>query len=227
MDARGDSSGVREKPGCVLGIAFGILLLGSLVAWLVLPKTEARDGAVLFQQWFASAPPAPYEVSDAGKLMGGEEVVKLVDSGAGEERPRIEPTSAKSSKETVRVDWARVEQGPAGRRPRTVTLVRYPEERARVELKRLFSEKLAPGRLDEIGSGGGRLVLEVGTLDLEGRNAAFVLEREFERGGTFRDIARVDLSKDGDALVVNAVWSRSEPFSKQALAALLAGLRRA
>jgi hypothetical protein len=221
------SPGAREKPGCVLGIAFGLLVLGSLVAWLVLPKTEKRDGAELMTAWFGRQAPAPYEIGDAGKLMGGEEVVQLQDVTAGEESPRVTPPEpAAGATPEKRVDWAKLAQGPADRPPRSLTFVRYPAERAKSELKRLFSEDLAIGRLEEIGEGGGRMVLELGTLSLGDRHPAFVFEREFERGGTFRDVVRVDLSKDGDALVVNAVWSRSEPFAKGRLEALLGELRR-
>lgn len=173
---------------------------------------------------------------DAARLMGGEEVVQLVNGGAGEERPRSEPQkqdpagtrgeAEASSSGPGRVDWAKVEQGPVEQPPRTLTLVRYPEERAAAERRRLFSEKLTLGSLDEIGPEGGRMVLELGTLDLAGWTPAFVQEREFEAGGTFRDVVRVDLTRAGDVVVLNAVWSRSEPFSRSALKGLLASLRR-
>jgi hypothetical protein len=225
MPADAGSPVERERPGCVLGIALGLAVLIGLCWFLVTPKTEARDGAQLLAAWFREPPAAPFEVRDAGKLMGGEEVVQLADALAAEERPRAEPT-APDGPGPRKVDWARVERGPADRPPRTLTFVRFPQERAAAEKKRLFSDTLAIGRLDEIGPGGGRMVLELGTLALAGRSPAYVVEREFERGGTFRDIVRVDLSAEGDTLVLNAIWSRSEPYSKRRLEELVAGLRR-
>jgi hypothetical protein len=69
------------------------------------------------------------------------------------------------------------------------------------------------------------MVLELGTLSFGDANPAYVLERLFEPGGTFKDIARVDLSSAQKGLIVNAEWSRSEPFSKSRLQALLDSLR--
>jgi hypothetical protein len=236
MDAAGKESTAGERPGCVLGIALGLLVLGGLITWVALPKTQKLDGTALFAAWFSTPPPEPFAVRDAARLMGGEEVVQLVNGGAGEERPRSEPQkqdpagtrgeAEASSSGPGRVDWAKVEQGPVEQPPRTLTLVRYPEERAAAERRRLFSEKLTLGSLDEIGPEGGRMVLELGTLDLAGWTPAFVQEREFEAGGTFRDVVRVDLTRAGDVVVLNAVWSRSEPFSRSALKGLLASLRR-
>ncbi len=215
---------VREHPGFVLGIALCILVLGSLVAWICLPKGEARDGAKLFEAWFgAGALPAEFSVAEARKLMGGEEVLRLLRSNAAPEREKA-PAAAKGN--DTRVDWTQVEQGASDQLPLSIIFVEYPKERAKDELGRLFSEKLQPGKLDEIGTSGGRLVLEIGTLSWGERSAAFVVEREFEPGGTFRDSARINLSKADGALIASASWARSEPFSKSRLQALLGSLRR-
>lgn len=216
---------VRERVGCVLGIAFGLLVLGSIVAFIFLPKGEARDGARLFADWFGPTElPAGYAIVDAGKLTGGEEVLQLSRPDAPPEREKAAPPKTEGKPE--RVDWARVELGLQDQFPRGITLVKYPTERAQSELNRLFSEKLQIGKLDEVGGQGGRMVLELGTIPWADKFAIFVLEREFEAGGTFRDIVRVNLSKDQDGLVANLAWSRSEPFAKDRLQAVLAGLRR-
>ncbi|HUR29557.1 MAG TPA: hypothetical protein VM509_15310 [Planctomycetota bacterium] len=227
MEAPTEGKVVRERPGCVLGIALGIMVLGSLIALLWLPRTEKRDGALLLRTWLGiEAPPAGYEVRDAQKFIGGEEVVQLVNAGVPAEKPRAEPEKPKPGVPMERVDWARLALGPADRDPLTLLFVHYPAERARGELGRLFSEKLSVGRLDEISPGGGRMVLELGTLTVGDTSPAYVLERVFEPGGTFKDIARVDFSSAEKGLIVNAEWSRSEPFSKSRLQALLGTLRR-
>lgn len=224
----------RERPGCVLGIAFGLFLLVGLATYLWLPRSEPRDGTALLSAWFASPPGAPFEVRDAGKLMGGQEVVQLVDASAAPEAPRRETAEKEKAQPGAesRVDWARVEKGPAERPPRTLTFVRTPGGQARSERARLFSERLALGRVDDLGPQGGRIVLELGTLSLEGWSPAYVIERDFEAGGTFRDVARVDLTRaaapgvttEPDFLVLNAIWSRSEPCSKRVLESLVGSL---
>ncbi len=214
----------RERPGCVLGIAFGLLVLGSIVAWIVLPKTEPRDGAQLFQTWFGAAVlPGDYAIRDAAKLMGGEEVVQCLDNTAEPERARI-AVQSKAKGDESKVDWERIDKGPVDRWPRALVFVSYPKDRAQKELNRLFDAKLSVGSFAEVPSKGGRMVLELGTLAVGERFLAYVVEREFEPGGTFKDVARLNLSKPEDALIVNAAWSRSEPYSKPRLQELAQAL---
>jgi len=228
MEARAEGAVVRERPGCVLGIAFGIMVLGSLIAFLWLPRTEKRDGGQLIEAWIGARElPAGYEIREAAKLIGGQEVVKLANAAAPAEKPRAAGAKpAKGAGPMPRVDWGRVAMGAPDQAPLTLLFVHYPENRSKSELARLFSEKLSVGRLDEIPESGGRMLLELGTLAWEGANPAYVLERNFEVGGTFKDIVRVNLSNVEPGLVLNAEWSRSEPFSKARLQAVLDALRR-
>ncbi|MEO6709068.1 MAG: hypothetical protein ABIP42_05775 [Planctomycetota bacterium] len=221
---------VRERPGCVLGVALGILVLGAAIAFLVLPRTEKRDGAKLLDTWLGVQQlPAGFEIRDAAKFMGGEEVVKLENALVPAESEPTRPPENKPSGpagQEQRVDWSRLTLGAADQLPRSLLFVRYPEGRATGELGRLFAETLTPGRPEEIGNRGGRMVLEIGTLAWGDSNAAYVLERKFEFGGSFKDIARVNLSSAEKGLIVNAEWSRSEPFSKSRLESLLDAFRR-
>jgi hypothetical protein len=222
----------REHPGCVLGIALGLLILGCAIAWILLPKAEPRDGALLLREFLGlESVPAAYQVVDAAKLTGGEEVVQLLSSAAPPERELAKPAPIEASptpqgSPPARVDWSRIEPGASDQPPRTLLFVRYPKERGKREIQRLFSAVLQPGGLEELGPQGGRIVLQVGTLRWSDEDRAFVLEREFERGGTFRDMARVDLSAPELALIVKADWARSEPFSKARLEETLATLRK-
>lgn len=224
---------MRERPGCVIGIALGIMVIGSLIALLCLPRTEKRDGALLLRQWLGvEALPANFEVRYGQKFIGGEEVVQLANAAATAEAPLPAPkppqnTVGDASKPMERVDWGRVAMGAADRPPLTLLFVHYPAERSKGELGRLFSDKLMVGKLDEISPGGGRMVLELGTLNLGDASPAYVFERVFEAGGTFKDIVRVDLSSAEKGLIVYAEWSRSEPFSKTRLESLLGSLRKA
>jgi hypothetical protein len=218
---------VRERPGCVIGIALGIMVIGSMIALLWLPRTEKRDGAKLLEAWLgAQQLPAGFEIREATKFIGGEEVVQLVNTSAQAEAPAAAVEKAsKAASEMERVDWAQVKMGASDQLPLTLLFVHYPKERSESELGRLFSEKIVAGTLDEIGSRGGRMVLELGTLTIKDSAPAYVIERKFEPGGTFKDIARVNMSSAEPGLVINAEWSRSEPFSKSRLQALLDSLR--
>jgi hypothetical protein len=218
------TSSIGERPGCVIGIALGILILGSIIAWIALPKTEARDGAQLMATWFAGEGlPEGYAIDDARKLMGGEEVVKLLDTSSGEEAAR---KPAPSSTDETPLEWGRVELGAHEQAPRWLMFVRYPLERGDADIRRLFAANLKLGRPDEIGKQGGRMLLEIGTLKWGAQDPAFVLERDFEAGGTFHDVVRVNLSTPTEPLILHAQWSRSQPFSKARLEALLATLSR-
>jgi len=222
MSGSGGVDGVRERPGCVIGIALGLLILGSTIAWITLPKTEARDGAQLMAAWFgAQAVPPGYTIEDARKLMGGEEVVKLLDGEAGAEREllALEPAGPDSGKQPIA--WERIEVGAGDTRPRWLMFVRYPDDSGKSQVSRLFAADLLPGRIQDIGPQGGRMLLETGTLKWGERDAAYVLEREFERGGTFRDIVRVNLASEADPLILHASWGRSLPFSKARLEAVI------
>ena len=214
---------VRERPGCVLGVALGILVLGSLIAYLLLPRTEKRDGAQLLETWLGARElPAGFEIREAAKLIGGWEVVKLARADAPAEKPlAVTAKPAQGGGPMQRVDWGHVAMGAAEQAPLTLLFVHYPESRIKSELARLFSEKLSVGRLDEVQASGGRMLLELGTLAWGDASPAYVLERNFESGGTFKDIVRVNLSSTEPGLVLNAEWSRSEPFSKSRLQAVL------
>ncbi len=167
--------------------------------------------------------PADFRIAEARKLMGGEEVLRLLRSNAAPER---EKAVAEAKGNEARIDWARLEEGASDQFPLSLLIVAYPKQRAKDELSRLFSENLKLGQLNEIGNLGGRLLLEVGTIPWGDQLAAFVVEREFEPGGTFRDVARINLSRTDEALIASAGWARCEPFSKRRLQTLLESLRR-
>lgn len=205
-----------ERVGCVLGIALGLLCLGSLVWFIVLPKAEPRDGVQLLRDWFAlEAPPEGLEIGNAGKLMGGEEVLQLRATRAEPEAAK--PAAPSSSPQEPPRDWGALPEGPKDREPRHWMFVTYPANGGRSRVQGLFRADLAPGRPDEVGSRGGRMIREVGTIDWHGAPAAFVLEREFEAGGSFRDLVRVDLSRNDRWRIAHVTWSRGEPFSKPRL----------
>ena len=77
-----------------------------------------------------------------------------------------------------------------------------------------------------VGRRGGRRVIDAGDLDWHEFSASYVQVRDFERGGTFRDSFRVNLSSDTQALVVFARWPRGLPGSKERVEELVACFRR-
>jgi hypothetical protein len=64
-------------------------------------------------------------------------------------------------------------------------------------------------------------VVGSGKLGWRGFDADWVHERAFEKGGTFRDAMRVDLSLEKRPCVMTATWTRGEPASRIALDQLL------
>ena len=215
------------------------MIVVAALALLWLPRTEARDGAKLLAAWIGMHQlPPEFQIRDAAKLIGGEEIVQLVRVAAAPER-EPQPKGA-------RVDWSKVIQGAADQLPRAMLFVSYPKERGASELERLFPEKLVVGKLENVGVRGGKLVLEIGSLWPGESTTSYIVERNFELGGTFKDVVRVNLtdvsngliahtasarpeiaakSEFSGGLVLHAEWSRSEPFSKNRLQSLLENVR--
>lgn len=248
-------AGRPVRAGLVLACTAGFVLLAGAVGLLATQSTRAVDPQATLAQWFEVGElPAGLEPVEAQVLARGDVVVRLehellhcpdpdCDSSGdcehfaparegrsvtspdpyGEEAPRNEPEEGKESEP---FDWSTVPMGAAGSAPREVIVAEIPLEHARAELQQLFEfgQDLA-GDWKSVPRSGGKRVLERGRLDWGELAAPFVLEREFENGGTFRDTLRVNLSSATTARILVARWSRGFPASRAPVQVLIAALR--
>ena len=212
------------RAGLVLACTAGFVLLAGAVGLLATQSTRAADPRETLERWFEVGElPAEFDLVEAQVLARGDVVVLLEHEGEVEEARRVEPEEGKDSEP---FDWSTVPVAAAGSAPREVIVAQLPLQHAREELRELFEfgSDLA-GDWKSVPRSGGRRVLERGRFDWGELAAPFVLEREFENGGTFRDTLRVNLSSATEARILVARWSRGFPASKTPVEALLAALR--
>ncbi len=224
-----------ERPIVVIGIALGLLVLIGVVGAIILVKTKSVDARELFTKWFGeSALPFDFAPREAALLATGEEVVRLAPEVAVVEpalkTPPPAPSqpwyasffgdNAASGDAASKFDWTKLDARPAGDAPCEAMLVHYPAEGSPAQLDQLFviKEKRDP---KTIGPGGGRAVLDQGDLPWGTWSSRYVLEREFEAGGTFRDVIRVNLARPKDAKVLFVRFPRGSTGSTARVSELL------
>lgn len=218
------AAGTPVRAGLVLACTAGFVLLAGAVGLLATQSTRAADPQATLEQWFEVGElPAGFKLVEAQVLARGDVVVRIERDGAGEEAPRNTPEEGKDFEP---FDWSTVPVGAADTAPRELIVAEIPLEHARAELRELFEfgSDLA-GDWKSVPRSGGRRVLERGRLDWGELAAPFVLEREFENGGTFRDTLRVNLSSATTARILVARWSRGFPASRAPVQVLIAALR--
>jgi hypothetical protein len=235
---------VRETPAGVIGVAFGLALIAALVL-LVLGRTARPiDGHALVAASFDLGElPFGLQITGASELTGGERVVRLEVPGAEEpERRAPEPAPGDATgdapadapadatgdatgdmDDAQRFDWSKVEEGPPGTPPIRAFLIWYPAGSGERALARQFRDVVWQD-LRDFGVKGGRMMTAKGTLDWAGYDAGYVVERELEQGGTFRDWMRVNLSVGGKACVLVARWARGSPCARERVEELLGRL---
>ena len=231
-----ERGGRREHWSGVVGVSLGLVLLVGLVLTVQLQRAGAVDGSRLLSEWFEVGElPYGLVVDDAARLpdelpgrelfAGRRRVVRLVRADAPEEAPRKEPARREDG-ELERVDWARIESGPADQPPIEVLVIQYPGHEASSQLRRLFlSDSDKDKKDDGIGPEGGRVTLDRDRVRWGAFEARSVHERKLEEGGTFRDTMRVNLAMGDRAIVMFARWSRGQPASRPHLEELLESLQ--
>lgn len=210
----------------VILAALSLVVLASM-AWLLGTQTTRDiDGDAQLRAWFELGElPVGVRIAEAHELPRGDLVVRLERTEAGEEPPRVEAPEEPESKMFEPYDWSQVSSSPSGSAPREVLIVGLPLDRARSELRELFDGGTdLRGDWTSVPRSGGRRVLERGRLDWGTLAAPFVLEREFESGGTYCDTLRVNLTIERDPRIVIARWTRGAPGSREPVQALLRGL---
>jgi hypothetical protein len=213
----------------VLATAAAIALLAAL-AWIIASqRTRTVDGVELLGEWFAVGDlPFGLVIAEGAITPRGDGVVRLAVPDAPAETPKnvvppVEPP--KPGEVRPRVDWSKAPTGPPDTPPVEVIVTRFPVVAAKTELDAMFrSGQELRGDFKSIGDMGGRRILDRDELPWGNFEAAYVHEREFEPGLTFRDVMRVNLSREHEPCVLLARWPRGMPASKARVAELLAVL---
>jgi hypothetical protein len=238
--------------GTIIGIAFILMLVAVLAAFLIVSRGGPIDGVAELESAFGvRSVGAEYAVVAARKTPNGSRLVVFEDTQAPAEPDRARTaekaddsapsgTSAAARKDETgkdgtgsevaaakeegdKVDWTKVAIPAAKARPRRVTFL-FPEEGIGHEVVDSFFRGVERRSLSELGPEGGKVVITSGKLGWRGFDADWVHERAFERGGTFRDGISVDLSLEKRPCVMTAHWTRGEPASRIALDQLLESL---
>ena len=222
----------RERAGCSLGVAFGLLVLVGLVSTMVAQKTRAADGQQLLEDWFEpSTLPFGFEVLGATVEMRGEQAILFTRPDAPEEAAKAEPPKRKDSDDVdsdETFDWSAIPTGEEGTPPFELAVIGYPAQLAQSALDDLFGfsggDDDGEVEITDVSSEGGSVIMERGRLNWGAYTTLFVHERELEWGGTFRDVVRVNLSLPGQSRVLFARWPRGFPGSMERVAEVLAAL---
>jgi hypothetical protein len=223
------SEGARESSGGVVGVASGLALFLGLAGYLFVSPVRAVDGEALLEEWF-EFDELPYELEVAEGVRTDVLTVVLANPNAPSEAARADLPEAKDEDEDKNYDWLGIPMGAAGTDPVEAVVTHYPDAGKAIQtLERLFGRPRGDRNEEpdvlSVGSHGGRATLDRGRMPWGDYSVLFVHERELERGGTFRDLVRVNLTFPGRAFVVSARWPRGFPGSKEKMEALIATLR--
>jgi hypothetical protein len=220
----------HERTRVVLGAVAALALLAGAAWWMAAPRAHSLDAPTTYAAWFEPRElPFGLRAAQAEKLARGDVLLRFEREGLEPEAPRVTPPEpAEPPKpgggEMPQFDWSKVDWGTAGQPPREVVIASLPLTHAKADLDTLFKDGLEfrgdfgalhPGAKRVLGHG----VAPWGELD-----CPWVHEREFELGGTFRDVIRVNLSRGRDPRVLIARFGRGEPASIPPVEALLAAL---
>jgi hypothetical protein len=204
----------------VVGVAVGLMLLGSAVAYLFVLRGGPIDGEGQLQSAFGvRALPFDLSVVQAHEMAGGEKLIVLENKGLPAETEPVAPPAP-----LAKIDWKNLPIRTSGTPPRRVRIV-WLEGASAAEKLSAFFTKVEFKDLGKLGPEGGLTPIDAGKIPWHGFDADYVHERSFEPGGTFRDAMRVNLSLANNACMLTATWSRGEAASKKALQPLLDALQ--
>ena len=230
--------------GQVLVVALGLAAVAVcvLVPFFYGSRTRAA-GPALEQSYELGEMPHGFELGpEAFLLPGGERVfvfgaglagasskgptgltLEETLAGAGLEPEGVEGSEAPSGPSDF-TDWASLRPVNTGGPPAFLFLVQYPSGRASSVINEQF-RGIEWKELRDIEAEGGRTAVDGGKLEWGEYAADFVQERNFVRGGTFRDSLRVNLSLGRECWIAYAVWPELDAGSKEVVRELLAALR--
>jgi len=226
-DPTADGKPARESSAGVVGVALGLGLILLLVLVVAVQGSGVIDARALLESSFdVGVLPFDLELIEGAEVATGEKVVVLEVPGAVElpRDPAFEDApEIDEDDEGEPYDWTTLEEGETGTAPIQVFVIWYPARGATAAIERMFDN--ARWRdLRDFQAGGGRLMTDKDTLVWAGYDADFVIERQLERGGTFRDWMRVNLSLPDRVCILLARWARGKPAAKERLTELLDAL---
>ena len=200
-----DGEPKREHTGGVLGVTFGLVLLLGLLAMLALRFVGgAVDGPAKIAEFFGEKPvPFELELSDAVRLPTGDVLVRL-ERRAGASASSAEPCEVilieyRSPAAVAPLFHVAPEESEGGASARKLE---WDKEHAFAWHHTLKKEEIAWGAW----------------------SSSLLVERAFREGGGWQDSARVDLSREGRALVLFAQWPDETPVDESKLKELLGAL---
>jgi hypothetical protein len=204
----------REHPGCVVGIAFGLLVtFGTLAVLCVIAALRffggELDGEERAADWFeGGVAPLGFEVVDAERLPLGETLVHLA-------RPGVEPAAGEPDELVLMdlPDYDRVEQHFEEKQQRR-------GGRSEDEGK---DDRLA--RWEEEPDFAWFTARVTGDIDWGGWRARYKIVRSFHEGGGWRESARVDLSVKDHARLLFVQWPVGVEGTDAALRQVLRDVR--
>ncbi len=222
----GDTRPTHARTTHVLGALGAVVVLIASLWWMANPRAHSLDPRAAFEERFEPRElPAGWRVAQAEQLARGDVVLVLEREGLTPEPPKAEAPKRVEGAESPRLDWSRVEWGAPGAAPREVAIVDLSLQSARSDLERLVRGGFEfDGQWNSIPLDGGKRILRRDLLAWREFACAAVLEREFEAGGTFRDVVRVNLSRPGQPRLVTARFGRGVTGSFEPVAELLAAL---
>lgn len=222
------ASAAHETTRGVLLGALGFAVLAGALVWTLREAPRSSEPQAAFEAWFEPRElPFGLRPVEAQELVRGDTVLRLERADLAPEPPRAESSSEsdEGSKDKPRFDWSKVDYGTPGAPPREVAIVRLELDVARDELDKLFKggEELR-GDWAVIDSSGGKRIVQRGLVAWGQLDCAWAHERQFESGGTFRDVVRVNLSSAGEPRVLIARFGRGVAGSIAPVEQLLAAL---
>lgn len=218
------SSASPARASQVLVAAAALVVLGGAAWWMTISRARSLAPLEAFEARFEPRElPWGLRVVQAEQLSRGDVVLRLEREGLEPEPERAKPVEpSKPGVDGKRFDWSKVDYGAPGAPPREVVIAELPLEHAKADLDALFKGGFElRGDWSSISDSGGKRVLRRDLVDWGELECAVVHEREFESGGTFRDVVRVNLSQAGEPRVLLARFGRGVSGSIEPVQALL------
>ena len=199
---------VRERAAGVLGVAFGLLLLAALGLAITLLLANRYDGATELERILpAERLPFGLALVESAALPTGERMIRLAAANEGAEGAEPSEDPEPPPDEVILTLY---------RSPGAVTKLFATPDRGKEHETR---QRMRAWQKDP--SFAMHSEMQRGELRWSGWRAAFVRERSFQEGGSWRDSIRVNLSTEERLLVLFAQWPTDTEPSEKSLKELL------
>ncbi|MBL8861996.1 MAG: hypothetical protein JNK02_08275 [Planctomycetes bacterium] len=219
----------RPSGALLVGIAFGLMALAALAAFLLAGTGRPIDGRERMRTAFGTSElPFGLAVASATRTPTGDLIVVHAVPGAPPEPAPAPPPvdAAPTGSGAPRVDWAALPIPAPGGPPSQAVFLFVPAERGREVIDELVRRVRGRDR-SQLMADGGTVVVARGKLEFRGYDAEWVHLRAYEPGPAFRDALRISLSTPETPCVLTATWPRGAAASPAVLEELTRPLRAA